>query len=198
MIIDTNKSEINHEENQGNSEQNKNENTNNINNNYESNVENKDNTNNNNDYENTNGDDNNIKNQLNNSKKNEYQTSGLDNGFINTYDELYSVPASEKEMSHMLIGDHYILDFNGNGDKTKDQILHGYTVTQPSKFGETKNKEIIKNINYESNNSFNHTDNEPLNDNNGNKNALTNQSTEEEENKHDKNGCLHNCSCSII
>ena len=56
-------------------------------------------------------------------------TSFIDNGFIGTYDELYSVPAREKDDSQVLIGDHYIVDFNGDGivDETNDQAPFGYT-----------------------------------------------------------------------
>jgi TonB-linked SusC/RagA family outer membrane protein len=55
--------------------------------------------------------------------------SFIDNGFIGTYDELYSTPAREKDDSQVLIGDHYIVDFNGDGvvDETNDQAPYGYT-----------------------------------------------------------------------
>ena len=56
-------------------------------------------------------------------------TSFIDNGFIRTYDELYSTPEREKDDSQVLIGDHYIVDFNGDGkiDETNDQAPYGYT-----------------------------------------------------------------------
>ena len=56
-------------------------------------------------------------------------TSFIDNGFIGTYDELYSTPKREKDDSQVLIGDHYIVDFNGDGvvDETNDQAPYGYT-----------------------------------------------------------------------
>ena len=55
--------------------------------------------------------------------------SFIDNGYIGTYDELYSTPAREKDDSQVLIGDHYIVDFNGDGivDETNDQAPYGYT-----------------------------------------------------------------------
>ena len=55
--------------------------------------------------------------------------SFIDNGYIGTYDELYSVPAREKDDNQVLIGDHYIVDFNGDGivDETNDQAPYGYT-----------------------------------------------------------------------
>ena len=55
--------------------------------------------------------------------------SFIDNGYIKTYDELYSTPEREKDDSQVLIGDHYIVDFNGDGvvDETNDQAPYGYT-----------------------------------------------------------------------
>ena len=55
--------------------------------------------------------------------------SFIDNGFIRTYDELYSTPAREKDDDQVLIGDHYIVDFNGDGvvDEINDQAPYGYT-----------------------------------------------------------------------
>ncbi len=55
--------------------------------------------------------------------------SFIDNGFIGTYDELYSTPKREMDDNQVLIGDHYIVDFNGDGvvDETYDQAPYGYT-----------------------------------------------------------------------
>lgn len=55
--------------------------------------------------------------------------SYLDQGFINSYDELYSVPERQGEEGQLTIGDHYITDFNGDGvvDETNDQAPYGYT-----------------------------------------------------------------------
>ena len=55
--------------------------------------------------------------------------SYIDRGFINTYDELYSAPAFQSGDNQVLIGDHYIVDFNGDGeiDVTNDQAPYGYT-----------------------------------------------------------------------
>ena len=66
-------------------------------------------------------------------------TSFIDNGFIGTYDELYSVPAREKDDSQVLIGDHYIVDFNGDGivDETNDQAPYGYTGTPEHTYNAT-------------------------------------------------------------
>ena len=55
--------------------------------------------------------------------------SFIDNGYIGTYDELYSTPKREKDDTQVLIGDHYIVDFNADGvvDETYDQAPFGYT-----------------------------------------------------------------------
>ena len=56
-------------------------------------------------------------------------SSFIDNGFIGTYDELYSTPERQTNDNQVLIGDHYIVDFNGDGvvDETNDQAPYGYT-----------------------------------------------------------------------
>lgn len=66
-------------------------------------------------------------------------TSFIDNGFIGSYDELYSTPAREKDDSQVLIGDHYIVDFNGDGvvDETNDQAPYGYTGTPEHTYNAT-------------------------------------------------------------
>ena len=55
--------------------------------------------------------------------------SFIDKGFIGSYDELYSSPARQNSDETVLIGDHYIVDFNGDGvvDETNDQAPYGYT-----------------------------------------------------------------------
>ena len=55
--------------------------------------------------------------------------SFIDNGYIKTYDELYSTPKREKDDTQVMIGDHYIVDFNADGvvDETYDQAPYGYT-----------------------------------------------------------------------
>ena len=65
--------------------------------------------------------------------------SFIDNGFIGTYDELYSTPAREKDDSQVLIGDHYVVDFNGDGvvDETNDQAPYGYTGTPEHTYNAT-------------------------------------------------------------
>ncbi len=56
-------------------------------------------------------------------------SSFIDNGFIGTYDELYSSPERQSNDEMVLIGDHYIVDFNGDGivDETNDIAPYGYT-----------------------------------------------------------------------
>ena len=65
--------------------------------------------------------------------------SYIDNGFIGTYDELYSAPARDANDSQVLIGDHYIVDFNGDGvvDETNDQAPYGYTGTPEHTYNAT-------------------------------------------------------------
>ncbi len=55
--------------------------------------------------------------------------SFIDKGFIGTYDELYSTPERDANDDNLVIGDHYIVDFNGDGkvDATNDQAPFGYT-----------------------------------------------------------------------
>ena len=54
--------------------------------------------------------------------------SFIDNGFIGTYDELYSSPERDANDDQVLIGDHYIVDFNGDGMvNANDQAPVGYT-----------------------------------------------------------------------
>ncbi len=63
----------------------------------------------------------------------------IDNGFIRTYDELYSSPEREKDDAQVLIGDHYIVDFNGDGkvDETNDKAPYGYTGTPEHTYNAT-------------------------------------------------------------
>ena len=65
--------------------------------------------------------------------------SFIDNGFIGTYDELYSTPARQSTDESVLIGDHYIVDFNGDGvvDETNDQAPYGYTGTPTHTYNAT-------------------------------------------------------------
>lgn len=65
--------------------------------------------------------------------------SYLDNGFIGTYDELYSAPARNNNDNQVLIGDHYIVDFNGDGivDQNNDQAPYGYTGTPEHTYNAT-------------------------------------------------------------
>ena len=65
--------------------------------------------------------------------------SFIDNGFISTYDELYSTPARQSTDESVLVGDHYIVDFNGDGvvDETNDQAPYGYTGTPTHTYNAT-------------------------------------------------------------
>ena len=66
-------------------------------------------------------------------------TTFIDNGFIGTYDELYSSPERQSNDAQVLIGDHYIVDFNGDGivDETNDQAPYGYTGTPEHTYNAT-------------------------------------------------------------
>ena len=65
--------------------------------------------------------------------------SYIDNGFIGSYDQLYSTPEREKDDNQVLIGDHYIVDFNGDGkvDETNDQAPYGSTGTPEHTYNAT-------------------------------------------------------------
>ena len=65
--------------------------------------------------------------------------SFIDDGFIKTYDELYSTPEREKNDDKVLIGDHYLVDFNGDGkvDETNDKAPYGYTGTPEHTYNAT-------------------------------------------------------------
>ena len=66
-------------------------------------------------------------------------SSFIDNGFIRTYDELYSSPERDANDDQVLIGDHYIVDFNGDGkvDETNDLAPYGYTGTPEHTYNAT-------------------------------------------------------------
>jgi len=55
--------------------------------------------------------------------------SYIDQGFIETYDQLYSSPARDSNDESVVIGDHYIVDFNGDGkvDSVNDYVPYGFT-----------------------------------------------------------------------
>ncbi len=65
--------------------------------------------------------------------------SFIDNGFIENYDQLYSTPERDANDGAVLIGDHYIVDFNGDGkvDRTNDQAPIGYTGTPEHTYNAT-------------------------------------------------------------
>ena len=65
--------------------------------------------------------------------------SFIDNGFLGTYDELYSAPEREKNNNQVLMGDHFLVDFNGDGkvDETNDKAPYGYTGTPEHTYNAT-------------------------------------------------------------
>ena len=52
--------------------------------------------------------------------------SFLDNGFMNTYDDIYASPKYEAQDGNKLPGDYYIVDFNGDGVITADDFAPVY------------------------------------------------------------------------
>ena len=65
-------------------------------------------------------------------------TSYIDAGYIQNYDQLYGSPAHDANDSQKLVGDYYIVDFNGNGVvDNKDQAPYGYTSQPENTFNAT-------------------------------------------------------------
>lgn len=63
----------------------------------------------------------------------------IDAGFLNTWDEIYGAPAHDTNDSQRLPGDHYIVDFNGDGvvDSINDIAPFGYTGTPENTYNAT-------------------------------------------------------------
>lgn len=52
----------------------------------------------------------------------------VDQGYLNTYDQLYGSPSHDANDSQRLPGDYYIIDFNGDGlIDTNDRVPYGYS-----------------------------------------------------------------------
>ena len=65
-------------------------------------------------------------------------TSYIDAGFIQSYDQLFGAPAHDANDSQKLVGDYYIVDFNGDGVvDNKDQAPYGYTNSPENTFNAT-------------------------------------------------------------
>ena len=65
-------------------------------------------------------------------------TSYIDNGYIQSYDQLYGAPSWGTNNSSRLPGDYYIVDFNGDGViDSKDQAPYGYSGTPQNTFNAT-------------------------------------------------------------
>ena len=65
-------------------------------------------------------------------------TSYIDAGFIQSYDQLFGAPAHDANDSQKLVGDYYIVDFNGDGIvDNKDQAPYGYTNSPENTFNAT-------------------------------------------------------------
>lgn len=65
-------------------------------------------------------------------------TSYIDAGYCNTYDELYGSPKHDANDLHKLPGDYYIIDFNGDGViDSKDEVPYGYSNTPENTYNAT-------------------------------------------------------------
>ena len=64
--------------------------------------------------------------------------SHIDAGFLQTWDEVYGSPAHDTNDAQRLPGDHYIVDFNGDGVvDNKDSAPYGYTGTPENTYNAT-------------------------------------------------------------
>lgn len=64
--------------------------------------------------------------------------SYIDAGFIQDYDQLYAAPAHDSNDSQKLVGDYYIIDFNGDGIiDNKDQAPYGFTGSPENTYNAT-------------------------------------------------------------
>ena len=64
--------------------------------------------------------------------------SYLDNGFLNTYDDIYGAPTFDANDNLRLPGDYYIIDFNGDGVvDTNDRAPYGYSSTPQNTYNAT-------------------------------------------------------------
>ncbi|MBK5721683.1 TonB-dependent receptor [Dysgonomonas sp. Marseille-P4677] len=65
-------------------------------------------------------------------------TSYIDDGYVNTYDQLYGSTRHDTNDSQKLPGDYYIIDFNGDGViDNKDQVPYQYSSTPQNTFNAT-------------------------------------------------------------
>ena len=65
-------------------------------------------------------------------------TYHINNGFINTVDELYGSPKHDSSDGQKLVGDYYIVDFNGDGViDQNDAAPYGYTGTPENTYNAT-------------------------------------------------------------
>lgn len=64
--------------------------------------------------------------------------SYIDAGFIQNYDQLYGSPIHDSSDSQKLVGDYYIVDYNGDGViDSKDSVPWGYTRAPENTFNAT-------------------------------------------------------------
>ena len=64
--------------------------------------------------------------------------SYIDKGFINNIDDLIGSPAHDSNDNHRLVGDYYIVDFNGDGVvDSKDSAPVGYSSSPQNTYNAT-------------------------------------------------------------
>ena len=62
----------------------------------------------------------------------------IDNGYLNSYDDVIGSPQHDTNNSQRLPGDYYIVDFNGDGVvDSKDQAPYGYSDTPQNTYNAT-------------------------------------------------------------
>ena len=64
--------------------------------------------------------------------------SYIDDGFVQNYDPLFGAPAHDSSDSQKLVGDYYIVDYNGDGViDSKDSVPSGYTSSPENTYNAT-------------------------------------------------------------
>ena len=64
--------------------------------------------------------------------------SYIDDGFVQNYDQLFGAPAHDSSDSQKLVGDYYIVDYNGDGViDSKDSVPYGYTSSPENTYNAT-------------------------------------------------------------
>jgi hypothetical protein len=65
-------------------------------------------------------------------------TSYIDAGFVNTYDQLYGTTPHDTNDEYKLVGDYQVIDFNGDGViDNEDQVPYGYSNSPQNTYNAT-------------------------------------------------------------